>query len=315
MHTRRVSTLKRSIFLVTSLGISTGNMEEGAFRADTNMSVRKKGEQKLGTRCELKNINSFKFISDAVQYEIERQVAILERNEKVSQETRSWDIKEHKTMALRSKEEAADYRYFSDPDLPKIQITQAQIANIQKLMPELPYNRAERLCKSYGITQADADIIVNEPLLADYYEQAMRLHASKHLINWVVRDVLRLIKDQKTAPTEIRVTPEKLAQLIQFIDQDAITQRSAQEVFAEIVNTGAWPRELIQERGLGQTTSSHELEALIKEIIAANPEQVAQYKAGKQKIWGFFVGQVMQKTQGKSNPNLINELLKKALHN
>lgn len=299
--------------LVLYLDIGTGNMEEGALRADTNISVRKIGAEKLGTRCELKNINSFKFISDAIEYEIERQINLLERGEKVVQETRSWDTKEHKTITLRSKEEAADYRYFTDPDLPKISISQEQLNRVKQNMPELPNEKFDRLTKTYGLTIYEADILIHDKQLADYYEQAAKIQASKNLINWVIRDILKLVKEQKRDIHELSMSPQKLAELVTLVDQGVINNRIAQELFAEVAETGASPRELVKQKGLEQVGSSDELEAIIKDIISANPNQTAAYKAGKDKLFGFFVGQVMQKTQGKGNPQVINELLKKHL--
>lgn len=305
--------LKALRALVMYLDISTGNMEEGAFRADTNVSVRKKGQKELGTRCELKNINSFKFISDAIEYEVERQIAIIESGQKVNQETRSWNTKEQKTFPLRSKEEAPDYRYFPDPDLAYIAITPQEIEKAHKELPELPDAKFERLSRDYGLTAYEADILVYDKPLADYYEEATRYTKSKHLINWVLRDILKLAKDAKVELKELLVTPRLLAELVTLLDQDIINNRVAQEVFDEIAKTGKSPEEIVEEKGLKQVGSTEELEAIIKEIIEANPQNVAAYKSGKDKLFGFFVGQAMKKTQGKGNPHIINELIKKYL--
>jgi aspartyl-tRNA(Asn)/glutamyl-tRNA(Gln) amidotransferase subunit B len=288
-------------------------MEEGAFRADTNVSVKKKGASKLGTRCELKNINSFKFIGDAVEYEIERQIELLERGEKVVQETRSWDTKEHKTVPLRSKEEAADYRYFADPDLSKIIIDQSLLEKVKSTMPELPDAKLDRLCREYGLTLYEADILINDAPLAAYYEAAASHFQSKHLINWVLRDVVSFLKENKLEITTFKVSPSSLAELIALVEKGVINARTAQDVFAEIAQTGSSPAQIVTQKGLEQVGSSEELEAIIKEIIAANPQQVSDYKSGKDKLFGFFVGQAMAKTKGKGNPAIINELLKKHL--
>jgi aspartyl-tRNA(Asn)/glutamyl-tRNA(Gln) amidotransferase subunit B len=304
--------LKTLRLIVQYLGICTGNMEEGAFRADTNISVRKKGATKLGTKCELKNINSFKFIADAIEYEIERQIQLLESGQKVIQETRLWDVKEGKTKVMRTKEEAADYRYFNDPDLPIIKIHKETIDQIRKTLPELPKQRFEHLIKA-GLTPYEADILLNERELADFYEKAAQFTASKHLINWVLRDLMKLLKDQKIAIGESKITPRLLAELVNLLDQGIINNRAAQEVFLTMAQTGQEPQAIVKEKGLEQVGDIKELDTIIQEIVAQNPQQVAEYKAGREKVWGFFVGQAMQKTKGKGNPQLINELLKKYL--
>ncbi len=304
--------LKSLRLTVQYLGICTGNMEEGAFRADTNISVRKKGETKLGTKCELKNINSFKFISDAIEYEIERQINLLESGERVRQETRSWDPKEGITKPMRSKEEAADYRYFNDPDLPVIIITQNDIESVKKEMPELPHQKAARLMQQ-GLSVYEADILISEPEIAEFYEKALSYTKSTHLINWILRDVMGLLKNEKISLAQCKITPEKLAKLVDLIESGAINNRAAQEIFTEIAHTGKQPDVIMTEKGLQQMGDVAELEAIIQEIIKSNPENVALYKSGKDKLWGFFVGQAMQKTKGKGNPSIINELLKKLL--
>jgi aspartyl-tRNA(Asn)/glutamyl-tRNA(Gln) amidotransferase subunit B len=304
--------LKALRLIVQYLDICSGNMEDGAFRADTNISVRKKGDSKLGTKCELKNINSFKFISDAIEYEIERQITLLESGKPVLQETRLWDTKEHKTILMRSKEEAADYRYLIDPDLPLIILNQEAIDSIKELLPELPYDKFDRLC-SEGLTPSEAEILVNDLELANYYEKAAQLTKSKHLINWIVRDLMGLLKDQKILLHQSNITPDKLAQLVDMVDKGTINNRAAQEVLQLIAQTGKSPVVLVKEKGLEQIENIQELEQIIKHIIQENPDQVALYKSGKDKLFGFFVGQAMVKTKGKGNPQLINELLKKYL--
>ena len=304
--------LKTLRLMVQYLGICSGNMEEGAFRADTNISVRKKGATQLGTKCELKNINSFKFISDAIEYEVERQITSLEAGKKVLQETRLWNVKEGKTEVMRSKEEAADYRYFTDPDLPIIKITQETLESIKNNLPELPHERFERFIQK-GLTPYEADILINERELAAFYEQAAQLTSSKQLINWILRDFMKLLKDEKKAVHESKITPEHLAQLVALLDQGAINNRAAQEVFALMAQTGQEPHSIVKEKGLEQVGDIKELETLIQHIVEQNPQQVAAYKAGQDKLFGFFVGQAMQKTKGKGNPQLINEILKKYL--
>lgn len=305
--------LKTLRLIVIYLKIGTGNMQEGSFRADTNISVRKKGDPKLGTRAELKNINSFKFIGDAIEYEIERQIELLESGQKVRQETRLWDTKEHVTRSMRSKEEAADYRYFSDPDLPLVKINKEMIDAIKATMPELPEQRFERYCTQKGISPYEADILIEDPELCTYFEQASAHTASKSLINWILRDLMGLLKEEKISLTECKVTPEKLANLVELLDKGVINNRGAQEVFAVVAKTGKNPQDVVKELGLEQIQSTDEIEKIIKEVLEKNPAQVAEYKSGKEKMFGFFVGQIMQKTAGKGNPKIIQDILKKYL--
>jgi aspartyl-tRNA(Asn)/glutamyl-tRNA(Gln) amidotransferase subunit B len=305
--------LKALHSIVTYLGVCTGNMEDGAFRADTNISVRKKTDPKLGTRCELKNINSFKFIYDAVEHEIERQIGVLESGERVIQETRLWDTKEQRTYGMRSKEEAADYRYFADPDLPPVFVDDAWIEQVRTELPELPHDKFARLQADYGIKYDDAEILAADQALALFYETSMRVHKSPTLINWVLREFMGCLKDQKLAIHECLITPEKLAHLVALIDQGKISNRAAQEVFAEMLKTGEEPGDLVKRMGLEQLENREELEALVKKLIADNPGQVAGYRSGKTKLFGFFVGQAMALTQGRGNPKLIQELLEKYL--
>lgn len=305
--------LKALRLIVQYLAICTGNMEEGAFRADTNISVRKKGDPKLGTKCELKNINSFKFIGDATEYEIERQINEIEQGNKIRQETRLWDTKNQKTTIMRSKEEAADYRYFEDPDLPAIVIDDASINKIKQEMPELPYEKFERLCKEKGLTPYEATIIIEDQKLADYFEQAAKQTTSNQLINWILRDVIGYLNEKKITLSEFKIAPAQLAKLIDMIEKGIINNNAAKEVFTLMTQTGQEPEAIVKEKGLQQIGSVEELEAIVKDIIAQNPDSVTQYKNGKEQLFGFFVGQAMQKTRGKGNPKIITELLKKHL--
>ncbi len=298
--------------IVRYLNVCTGNMEEGAFRGDTNISVKKRDVTKLGTKVELKNINSFKYISDAVEYEIERQIELVEGGGKVRQETRLWDTKNKKTLVMRSKEEAADYRYFYEPDLPMIEITDEWIERIRQQMPELPNQKFDRLVAS-GLTPYEADILVEDNDLANYYEKTAQLHQSKQVINWILRDVMGYLKEHKIGFHEFKISPAMLAELIKMLETGAINNRAAQEIFVAAAERGTSPAVLMKELGLEQVDNSAELEAIIKEIVAASPTQVAEYKSGKDKIFGFFVGQAMQKTKGKGNPKIIQDLLKKYL--
>ena len=300
--------------IVTYLEICTGNMEEGAFRADTNISVRKKDNATLGTKIELKNINSFKYISDAIEYEIERQIKTLEEGkERLRQETRLWNSKEKKSYVMRSKEEAADYRYFHDPDLPIIDINEAWIASIKKQIPELPFEKFARLMKEQGLSAYEAGILIEDRTLANYFENTTKHSSSKQVINWVLRDLLGYVKEQKISIAQCKVTPEKLALIIELLEKGTINGPAAKELFLMVAQTGDDPMTLVKTKGLEQIGSSDELESIIKEIIEQNPQEVARYKAGAEKLFGFFVGQAMAKTKGKGNPKIINELLKKHL--
>ncbi len=296
--------------IVTYLDISSGNMEEGAFRADTNISVRKKGAEKLGTKVELKNINSFKFISDAIEHEIERQIETLETGGVIKQETRLWDSKEKKTYVMRTKEEAADYRYFTDPDLPPIDIDDETIKRIKAAMPELPDAKRARYI-SDGVTAYEADILVNDRLLASYYEKAHALNSSKQVVNWILRDVLSYLNEKSITPADFKVTPEKLVTIINMLEQGTINNHAAKTVFEEVAQTGEDPAAVVKSKGLEQIGSSDELEKIVKDLIDKHPNEVAELKSGKERMMGFFVGQAMKATQGKGNPKLLTELVKK----
>lgn len=299
--------------IVTYAGICSGNMEEGAFRADTNISVRKKTDTALGTRCELKNINSFKFIGDAIEYEIERQIEVLQSGDTIKQETRLWDTARKISKPMRSKEEAADYRYLPDPDLPLVKIDNAWIADIKKMLPELPYDKYSRFIEQLGLTEYEAEILVDNKELADYFEKAQQLTTSKHLINWILRDLMGYLKEHKVTMAQCHITPEYMAQLMDLLDKGVINGAAAKEVFDLVAQTGRAPELIVKEKGLEQIGSIEELEQIVKDIIAQHPAQVEQYRSGKDKMFGFFVGQAMKKTSGKGNPVIIHDLLKKYL--
>jgi len=305
--------LKALHSLVRYLHISSANMEEGAFRADTNISVRKKDSDKLGTRCELKNINSFKYISDAIEYEIARQIGLIESGKSVTQQTLLWDSKQKKTFPMRSKEDAADYRYLQEPDLPLLELTDEWIANIKDIMPELPYEKFDRFCKEYRLSPYEAEILVEDISLARYFEESRKHSSSKQIINWILRDVLGYLKENNISLIELKVSPEKLSSLIELIEKNVINSSVAKEVFEIIAQTGKDPVDIVKEKGLEQIGSADELEPIVKKVIQDNVHEVERYKSGEKKLLGFFVGQIMKQTKGKGNPQLINELLKKYL--
>ena len=306
--------LKTLRSIVQYLGICTGNMEEGSFRADTNISVRKKGQTEFGTKCELKNINSFKFITDATEYEIERQIEILESGGKIRSETRLWDSKNKTTITMRSKEETADYRFFQEPDLPIIAIDDERIAHAKQNMPELPLAKFERFTQQLGLHDYEADILIEDIELANYFDEAHKHTKNPNLINWILRDVMGYIKEHKITLAESKVTPARLAHIVDLVEQGVINGPTAKEVFVFVAQTDKDPMSIIEEKGLKQICSADELEAMVKEVIAANPKQTEEYRSGKDKLFGFFVGQMMQKTKGKGNPQLINDLIKKYLN-
>ncbi|HJM69226.1 MAG TPA: Asp-tRNA(Asn)/Glu-tRNA(Gln) amidotransferase subunit GatB [Candidatus Babeliales bacterium] len=299
--------------IVTYLKISSGNMEQGAFRADTNISVRKKGEKKLGTRCELKNINSFKYIGDATEYEIQRQIETLEDGGKVTQQTRLWDTSKKQSFPMRSKGDAADYRYFQEPDLPLIEVGTEWIERIASGMPELPVNKFDRLIREYDLSEYEADILIDNPEIAQYFEESIKLFKSKQIINWVLRDVLGYLKEQKLELADFNVTPKKLALIIELLETGKINSKAAREVFETVAENGDNPSDIVKEKGLEQIGSSDELEKIVVDIIEANPAQVEQFRAGKNRLLGFFVGMAMKATKGKGNPKLLQELVKKHL--
>jgi aspartyl-tRNA(Asn)/glutamyl-tRNA(Gln) amidotransferase subunit B len=306
--------LMRLHTIIQYLGISDANMEEGSFRADVNISVKKKTDKKLGQRIELKNINSFKFISQAIEYEIDRQIKVLENGEKIYPETRQWDRKNQQTVLMRRKEGADDYRYFPEPDLPVIEIDQKWIDSIKKLIPELPGDKLRRFQNNYGLPYADATILVETTRLADYFEQVCKTCTNpKSACNWILRNLLAHTKENKTEVDQTNMTPQKLAELVNEIEAGTINSKVAQEVFTEIITTGKTAKEIIQEKDLGQVDSVELLESIAKKIVDNNPDEVAKYKAGNLRLLGFFVGQTMKETQGKANPKILTDIIEKLL--
>ncbi len=305
--------LKALRTIMVYLGVSTCNMEEGSFRADTNLSVRKKNSDVLGTRCELKNINSFKFIGDAIEYEAERQILALERGEKIVQETRLWDSKNRKSVSMRKKEGMADYRYFTDPDLALVHVSDDFLRSVQLALPELPFAKFERYKEEFGLSDYEAEIITAEPSYTKYFEKLMAIHPAKASVNWLLRDVLGLIKDQKIEIENCLVTPEKLAEIVKSVEDGVINNKGAKEVFDTIALQGQNPADVIEAKGLKLVGSADALEAIVKSIIDENQHLVAEYKSGKQNLFGFFVGACMKATQGNGDPKQLQALLKKYL--
>jgi len=306
--------LTRLHSIIRYLGISDANMEEGSFRADVNVSINPKGSKTYGTRTELKNINSFRFIANAIEHEIERHIQLVESGQKVTQETRLWDNKNQRTIFMRSKEEAQDYRYFTEPDLPVVAIDDAWLERIKQTIPELPHHKAARYQTAYGLSAYEAELLAEELPRARFFEAAVQAcNNPKGVANWLLRDLLGYLKEHKLELESIKMTPEHFAGLITALDQGVINSKVAQDVFADMLQTGKPAMAIIEEKDLKQIGSSDELEKIIVGIIAANPDNVARYKAGNERLFPFFVGQAMKETKGKGNPMVIQELLKKYL--
>jgi aspartyl-tRNA(Asn)/glutamyl-tRNA(Gln) amidotransferase subunit B len=294
------------------LGTCDGNLEEGSMRADVNVSVRKPGAE-LGTRCEIKNVNSIKAVQMAIDYESARQVEIIEGGGTIKQETRLWDPAKGETRSMRSKEEAHDYRYFPDPDLLPLVFEQSWVDQIKQTLPELPDQKKHRFMKDYGLGLYDASVLIMERARAEFYETATKGGDPKLAANWVINELLgALNKDGKTL-SESPITAEQLGGLLALIADNTISGKIAKDVFAEMMVSGKNAAAIVEEKGLKQVTDTGAIEKIVDEVIAENPDNVAAYKGGKDKLFGFFVGQVMKKSQGKANPDIVNNLLKQKL--
>jgi aspartyl-tRNA(Asn)/glutamyl-tRNA(Gln) amidotransferase subunit B len=294
--------------------VSDGNMEEGSLRCDANVSVRLRGSDAFGTRAEIKNLNSFRNVARAIDHEVLRQAAILESGGKVVQETRLWNADRGETASMRSKEEAHDYRYFPEPDLPPLVVTTAWIDEVRKSLPELPAEKRRRFVAQYGLPDYDAGVLTLTRDLADYYEAVARESGNaKAASNWVMTEVLRKQKEDDRPLAQCAVQPAQLAEMIALIDKGTISGKIAKDVFEKMWATGDTPGKIVEREGLVQVSDEGPILAAIQEVIAASPEQVATYKSGKASTLGWFVGQVMRKTGGKANPQVVNALLKKAL--
>jgi aspartyl-tRNA(Asn)/glutamyl-tRNA(Gln) amidotransferase subunit B len=310
-----VAYMKKVHTLVRYLEICDGNMQEGSFRCDANVSVRKKSATQFGTRAEIKNLNSFRFVEKAINYEVERQIDILESGGTVRQETRLYDPDKGETRSMRSKEEANDYRYFPDPDLLPVVLDDAFIAGVRKSLPELPDQKAARFTKDYGLSAYDAGVLTASRELAEYYEQVVREIGGepKLAANWVMGELAAALNKEGLEIGASRIPASALAGLINRIRDNTISGKIAKEVFEAMWSSGRSADAIIEEKGLRQITDTSAIEKAIDEVMAKNPAQLAEYRAGKDKLFGFFVGQVMKATGGKANPAQLNELLKKKL--
>ena len=289
-----------------------GNMEQGSLRADCNVSVRKPNGD-LGTRCEIKNLNSIKFISQAIQYEAERQVEILENGGVIDQETRLFDTSTGETRSMRSKEDAHDYRYFPDPDLLPLELSDSQISEIRSDMPELPDQLVERLISEYGITKYDANVIAEEKEYVHYYENSAKNRDGKLVVNWMTSELFGLLKKNNVQFNQNPISPNYLNELVELIENKTISGKIAKDVFEIMFATSKSPKMIVKEKGLEQVTDDSAIEVFVDQVVNENKDKVKEYLGGKDKLFGFFVGQVMKVSQGKANPGLVNKILKSKL--
>jgi len=305
--------LKTLRSLLQYLEVCDGNMEQGSFRCDANISLRPKGFQGLGTKVELKNMNSFRNVMRALEYEVQRQASVLDSGDKIIQETRLWNVDRGISESMRGKEEAHDYRYFPDPDLVPIVIEDAWIDEIKKTMPELPREKKQRFVNQYNIPEYDAAILTATRPLADYFEACARLGPQpKAVSNWIMGDILRHVPDTRDIGV-FPVTPAHLAEMLMMVEKGTISGKIAKTVFEDMVASGKMPQAIVAEKGLVQVSDSAALEQAIQEVLNAQADKVADYRSGNEKIFGFLMGQIMKATKGKANPQMVNDLLKKKL--
>jgi len=309
-----VAYMKAMHQLVTFLDVSDGNMAQGSLRCDANVSIRKKGDQELGTRTEIKNINSFKFIEKAINFEIKRQIKILENGEKVTQETRLYDSSKDETRPMRSKEFANDYRYFPEPDLLPVVISDEEITKIRDEFPELPKDKEIRYQKQFGLSAYDAQIIASSKSMADFFEAALKKTKNYSLLsNWLIGEISAYLNKKQIEIHESKLSADNVAMLINRIDDQTISGKIGKSIFEEMCESGSSVDEIIESQGLKQISDDGAIEEIILTVINENPDQVAAYLAGKDKLFSFFVGQVMKLTEGKANPKTVNTILKNKL--
>ncbi len=301
--------LRRLKSILEYIEVSDCKMQEGSFRADVNVSVRKKGDTKLGTRTEMKNMNSFRSITRAIEYEIDRQIDVIEDGGEVEQETLRWDDVSGKTFPMRDKEDAQDYRYFPDPDLVAIKLSEEYIENIRKSLPELPESRKERYLKEYGLSEKDANIITASKYLSDLFEGAIKVcNNPKAVNNWIISDISRILNETEMEPIEIPFDSNQLGKLIILIDKGTISSSIAKKVLVEMFEHPRDPEDIIDEKGWVQISDEGAIKEVVLKVLEANPQSVADYKGGKDKALGFLVGQAMKETRGKANPQMLNQM-------
>jgi len=300
--------------ILVYLEICDGNMEEGSFRCDANISLRPVGQKELGVKTELKNMNSFRNVARALEYEMRRQAAALDGGGSIRQETRLWDAQGGKTVSMRGKEEAHDYRYFPDPDLLPLVVDQAWIDQARAALPELPQARRERFAAQYGLTDYDAGVLTAAKPVAEYFEETVAAGgAAKAACNWITSEFMGALNAEGLEIGQAKISPAGLAELIKLVEEGALSGKLAKDVFAEMFASGQSAAAIVEQKGLKQVSDAGELEGVLQKIFQANPNEVAEFKAGKQKLMGFFVGQVMKETKGQANPKLVNELVRKLL--
>lgn len=300
--------------LVRYLGISDGNMQEGSLRCDVNISVRPVGQEQFGVKVEIKNMNSFSAIQRAIEYEIERQIEAIENGDRIYQETRLWEEGSQRTISMRSKEGSSDYRYFPEPDLPPLMVSNAQKLDWQAALPELPAVKRSRYEQEFGLSAYDARVITEDREVAEYFETAVKMGGNPKLVaNWVTQDLAAYLNNAKLTITEIPFKPEALAELVQLIDKGTISGKIAKEILPELLEKGGSPQKMIESKGMTQLSDPQALAKVIEEILAANPKEVEKFRSGKGNMKGFFVGQVMKKTGGRADPKLTNQLIDEKL--
>jgi len=309
-----VAYLKGLRDILMYLEVCDGNMDEGSFRCEPNLSLRPLGQKEYGTKVELKNINSFKFVKDAIEYEIKRQTKVLNEGGKIRQETRLWNLDRGETAVMRTKEEAHDYRYFPDPDLVPLKLDQEWVDGFHSGLPELPAVRAGRFVSEYALPEYDAGVLTASKGIADYFESCVKLfNQPKTVSNWVMGELTRELNNSGLDVSASPVSPERLVGLLQLVDKGTVSLKVAREIFPDVYSSGKTPEQIVRERGLTQVSDEGALDKIIEEVLAKSPAQVAQFKEGKQQVLGFLVGQVMKASGGKANPGKVNELLKKKL--
>ena len=307
------SYVKKLRSIMRYLGTCDGNMQEGSLRADVNVSVRKKGDKKFGTRCEIKNVNSIKFMEMAIDSEAKRQVELIESGKSIQQETRLFDTKKNETRSMRSKEEAHDYRYFPDPDLLPLKIKQSFVDNLKQKLPELPDQKKDRFIKKFKLTPYESNVLVSEIDISNYFEEVIKNADIKLAKNWIIVELFAVLNEKNLNIKDSPVSPKNLASLINTITSGEISGKIAKKVFEIMVQTGDEPIKIIKEKGLKQQSDPKELEKIVTKVLENNSDKVSQYKSGRVKLYGFFVGEIMKASSGKANPKLVNEILKEKL--
>ncbi|MEL7223580.1 MAG: Asp-tRNA(Asn)/Glu-tRNA(Gln) amidotransferase subunit GatB [Cyanobacteria bacterium J06576_12] len=301
--------------IIRYLGVGDGNMQEGSLRCDVNISVRPVGQEKFGTKVEIKNMNSFSAIAKAIDYEIDRQIAAVEAGEPIYQETRLWEEGPQRTKSMRLKEGSSDYRYFPEPDLPPIEVSADQLSEWKGELPELPAEKRKRYQEDIGLSAYDTMVMIDDRSVAEFFESAIATGASSKLVaNWIMSDIAGYLNAEKLSITEIKLTPEALAEMVKLIEDGTISNKIGKDILPKLLKNGGSPKKIVEKEGLSQISDPAEIESMIDEVIEAHPDELAKFRAGKTKLKGFFVGQVMKRTGGRADPKLTNQLLGKKLN-